>query len=642
MPLHKVIRRKVLINSFILHILFTLCFTLIFRFEFKLYYFLLLSFILLADGFILSLYLKKHYSKIIDIVENVDNLTSNDLAETNINEIDELLKKYNNLKKDFIYDFFNIYSTDKTILGIFRIESNQNLAIVNKSIVGLLQLNSFKEEDHIAFIECSSVKDLVKNLSQFSINEDTDTYFINYSKEIKWVKVISFETDAASIGFVLNITDNMFKSKTLTTYNEKILPMDIFKTTLESKINNSHNRFCIVNFELDFLKIINNTYGHKIGDMYIEIAENKLAEIFDNSIFGKVSGYEFIMCIEASKSESKAKMLERLEWLFCKLNTSTFTAPDKKELSFKTTVGCCFCPDHSAVFDELMRFAAFALYEARHLYLGNIHEFSLETYNRNLYIENKVFVFYNLIDYNKLDYAFQPIVSLRDGKVFGYEAFMRPKTDTLSSPKEVLEIAKAENMLYTIEKMTLFNSYEIIRNNFYILKDKRFFINTICDQLLSSYDLAKLEKEYEAYKYVLVPEVSEDLEWESEISIYKKAAFIKDNASKLAIDCSTGRFLDADSIQNLKPNYIKFDHSMIVDINEKKEYQSLILKTTKLAKKSGILTIAVGVETKSELETLIKLGVDFAQGYYFSLPKKKFVEELPSEIVQQIIMLNDR
>ena len=82
---------------------------------------------------------------------------------------------------------------------------------------------------------------------------------------------------------------------------------------------------------------------------------------------------------------------------------------------------------------------------------------------------------------------------------------------------------------------------------------------------------------------------------------------------------------------------MKIDKSLILDIHLKKEKQSHVMKIVNYAKENNINVIAVGVETYDELLTILKLGIEFVQGYYISMPKSTFITEIRESLKKEIM-----
>ena len=100
---------------------------------------------------------------------------------------------------------------------------------------------------------------------------------------------------------------------------------------------------------------------------------------------------------------------------------------------------------------------------------------------------------------------------------------------------------------------------------------------------------------------------------------------------QLAVDDVGSGFASLDTIAETKPDFVKIDMSLIRDIHKDNVKQSIVEAIVSFCKKSNMLTIAEGVEVKDELEKLINMGIDAAQGYYLAIPepeirfeKKKF------------------
>ena len=84
-------------------------------------------------------------------------------------------------------------------------------------------------------------------------------------------------------------------------------------------------------------------------------------------------------------------------------------------------------------------------------------------------------------------------------------------------------------------------------------------------------------------------------------------------------DIGTGHS-NLDRIPKLKPDIIKIDRSLITDINEKFHNLEVTRSLINLAESIGSLPLAEGVETTQEALTLMSLGIDVFQGYYFGKP----------------------
>ena len=70
----------------------------------------------------------------------------------------------------------------------------------------------------------------------------------------------------------------------------------------------------------------------------------------------------------------------------------------------------------------------------------------------------------------------------------------------------------------------------------------------------------------------------------------------------------------------MNPDIIKIDMSIIRNIHEDAERRIIFTQAVKLAGIHGALVVAEGVETKEEMECVIRLGADLIQGYFVGKP----------------------
>jgi len=102
---------------------------------------------------------------------------------------------------------------------------------------------------------------------------------------------------------------------------------------------------------------------------------------------------------------------------------------------------------------------------------------------------------------------------------------------------------------------------------------------------------------------------------------------VKSYGCKIAIDDFGTGYSNFEYLMKLKVDYIKIDGSMIKDIDTNKDAQVIVSIIVDFAKRMGIKVIAEFVENESILNKVKELGIEYSQGYHFSMPK----EELASD-----------
>ncbi|MFR2155593.1 MAG: EAL domain-containing protein [[Eubacterium] siraeum] len=262
-------------------------------------------------------------------------------------------------------------------------------------------------------------------------------------------------------------------------------------------------------------------------------------------------------------------------------------------------------------------------------------EFSAEECSRiNSYSDSKLLT--GLIDENDFSYCFQPIVSTVDGSVYAYEALMRPKN---SSPLEILRIAREHGRLYDIERLTFENVLEIISANRARFGEKKIFINSIPDSMITEYDFNRLCEKYGNIMPQLVIEFTEQADLTGD-KIASLRHLFKSKGCMIAIDDYGSGYSNTAAVLSLQPDVIKVDRSLIADINTNVKKQHFLTGIIDFARLNNIKVLAEGVETYDEMSVTIRRGVDYIQGFYTAKPQKEIVPDIPDAVAEQMRMLN--
>ena len=93
------------------------------------------------------------------------------------------------------------------------------------------------------------------------------------------------------------------------------------------------------------------------------------------------------------------------------------------------------------------------------------------------------------------------------------------------------------------------------------------------------------------------------------------------DAAGLAIDDAGAGFASLRHVIELRPNYVKLDRGLIAGLDRDPARRAIVAGMVHFAQSAGCALIAEGVETESEHETLLRLGVEFGQGYLYGRPE---------------------
>lgn len=377
----------------------------------------------------------------------------------------------------------------------------------------------------------------------------------------------------------------------------------------------------MIMLDLDSLKYINDTYGHDMGDNYIRAA----AQAFSlgapaGALVARMSGDEFMVFLYGFAD--MPALQSAVEGIENQIRRQCITLPDGAPYPVRASAGVALYPQDSTDPAQLIRYADFAMYKGKHSAKGHFIAFDHAAYASESYLLQGKEALNQLIEQELVDYYFQPIVDTHTGEVFGYEALMRSQLRALSSPLEILTLARQESKLGAIEHLSWFKAAECFTHclrTHSVSAQCRLFINSISNQILSDEDMAAFAARYRALLPRLVMELTED-EQNSLPMCRKKLAVLDDWHAQIALDDFGTGYNTESTLLAILPNFLKLDIGMVRDIDTDANKQQLVRSVIRYAHDRGVRLIGEGVETKEELRQLIRMNVDYVQGFYLAQP----------------------
>ncbi|MDO5062944.1 MAG: bifunctional diguanylate cyclase/phosphodiesterase [Peptostreptococcaceae bacterium] len=412
-----------------------------------------------------------------------------------------------------------------------------------------------------------------------------------------------------------------------------------FQNSVQSFIDQdpSHNKkAAMIMWDLDNLKYVNDTYGHDRGDEYLQLAGKALSTLkTDNTYVARVSGDEFFVFMEydGDKENIRKTVAQIKEQLF----ESTLDISSSTKVKVRATTGLTWYPEDATKYDELKKFADFAMYTAKHSSKGSICEFNRSLYDKNYILFSGKESLNEFIEKRQSRFAFQPIIDLQDGSVYGYEALLRSTSDQILNIGDVMRLAKAQSRLHDIEILTFEGALEAFDQKLADFEDKYLFINSIASVSLPSNLRASLIERYHNILDKVVIEIIESEDLDSD-AMDVKQQMKKDHRCRIAIDDFGTGYATESRLLQVDPDFIKIDMGLIRNIHQDVERQTIVSNILRYTQEKNVKVIAEGVETKEELEKLIELGVDFVQGYYLARPGFEICSLSP-EKVQEILQI---
>lgn len=242
--------------------------------------------------------------------------------------------------------------------------------------------------------------------------------------------------------------------------------------------------------------------------------------------------------------------------------------------------------------------------------------------------KNKLDEFYSVLKNEMLKPVYQPIVSLENGSIYGYEALSRITMEGCSfTIEEMFHIAEREKVVWELEEICRVKSLGAAKEKPNGIK---LFINVdpnvIYDKKFEKGLTNKCVYEYGLDPEDIIFEVTERSAIENVYTFNQAVEHYKGQGYKIAIDDVGSGHSGLNRICAITSDFIKIDMSIIRNISSNTKKRLLVESFTHFCKNIGIKLIAEGIETEEELETLIKLGVSYGQGFYLAIPKEQLAD----------------
>ncbi len=564
-----------------------------------------------------------------------------DFASSNILEIDALGKEIVQLQinvRENASRVSRLISMVDMGIGVFMFDRQKNNVFMGESLIKLLNINELSHDEDVIvpfdsfaeFIRHIDSNGLICSDNIFTSDDENDNAKrdIEIEHNDKYLKFSLTRDKSDVIGLVQDITNIVLEKKRIEFERDYDVTTGLLnRRAYLSKLDELFadparlKTAAVIMIDLDNLKYVNDTYGHDFGDEYIRAA----ADVFRGfSVYGgivsRMSGDEFNIFFYGYDTKDEIRKL--VSDLGNTLMKSSCMLADGTKYRIRASGGVAWYPDDSDNYEQLIKYADFSMYTIKHSTKGSIAEFDISVYRRDSILMTGIEEMNRIIEAEAVRFAFQPIVSISTGTIFGYELLMRPQSDIFKSPLDFIRIAGTGSKLYEIERLTWvkglseFNK-KLVKGQ--ISRESKLFINSLSNCIVSITDIDHIERTYPELLKNIVLEVLES-EKENEIYTGAKQDLLKKWHAKLALDDFGSGYNSELLFIKLNPDIIKIDRSIISGCDIDSDKESILNGLIKMAHNKDILVLAEGVETSGELKQVIDCGVDLVQGFYVSHP----------------------
>ena len=403
-----------------------------------------------------------------------------------------------------------------------------------------------------------------------------------------------------------------------------------FNVMLESlckKAGGSKNqKVVLMTMDLNGFKAVNDTMGHVAGDqLLIQVAQRLVAAVGEGKTLARMGGDEFAIAYSTNSSDQPCQFAQKIQDVF----NPCFSIEDGS-VKIDTSIGYSIYPDDADTLKSLQITSDFAMFSAKQSGRKTIQPYDREIaakFENRISVENDLVV---AIENDELELEFQPQFDLMRNQANAVEALVRWQHPTRGRvpPTEFIGVAEETGLMPSIGAWVLNEACrQVAVWNIEQGQQIRVAVNVSVYQVMQNEFVQDVINTIERHKISaswLELEITEsvvmaDIKW-----IVRCLNELKAYGVRIALDDFGTGYSSLNQLQQLPLDTLKIDRSFIQGLGDESERMNSVTATiASIADIYGLETVAEGIETEKQLLEVIKLGIDVAQGYYYSKPLPK-------------------
>ena len=381
-----------------------------------------------------------------------------------------------------------------------------------------------------------------------------------------------------------------------------------------------NRKFALLFLDVNRFKNINDSLGHKVGDLFLKDLANRLQAVVDKEeLVFRLNGDEFVIILRDID-----QLDPTIDRIFNAMKTSFVFY--EYEFYISTSVGISIFPDHGRKVSKLLRMADIAMYKAKEK-RGNysvVYNEQLENGNDQfLSLETKL---HKALKNDRFELHYQPKFNVMTNEMVGMEALIRWYDEVLGfmQPDQFIPFAEQFGLISNIGEWVLRTAGRQAKQWMQQFELPLRVAVNISPSHIGEKDFIErvttILQEEQVDPELIEIEITEMTMMDYTDDLIQKIVELKKMGITISIDDFGTGYSSLSYLKKFPVDSLKIDRSFIQNIDHELSDVAMVEAIIKLAKALKLNVVAEGVEKSMELDVLKEFDCEYVQGYYFSKP----------------------